>query len=127
MTLAHIFCYIVHTLAPILARIFLAVIWVDLTVGSLKTNGAVAGIRTYALFADPRILTRVISALIDVNLTGNSGVARMACASEIIHRWGCVNACSIVLAGIHWCTIVNVDFTVLTFVALWAVALVQGN
>ena len=51
----------------------------------------------------------------------------MACASESIHRRGCVNACSIILAWILWCAIVNVDFAVLTFVAIWAVALVQGN
>ena len=127
MTLTHIFCNIVHTLAPILARIFLTVIWVDLAVGSLKTNGAGAGIRTYALFADPRILTWVISALIDVNLAGVPGVARVACTSESIHRRGCVNACGIVLAWILWCAIVNVDFAVLTFVAIWAVALVHGN
>ena len=39
LTLAHIFRNIVHALAPILAKIFLAVIWVDLAVGSLKTDG----------------------------------------------------------------------------------------
>ena len=127
LTLAHIFCNIVHTLAPILARIFLAVIWVDLAVGSLKTDGAGAGIRAYALFADPRILTRVISTLIDVNLAGDPSVARMACAIEAIHRWRCVNTCSIILAWILWSAIVNVDFTVLTFVAIWAGALIQGN
>ena len=127
LTLAHIFRNIVHTLALILARIFLAVIWVDLAVGSLKTNGTGAGIRTYALFADPRILTWVISALIDVNLTGDPGVARMACASKVIHRWGCVNTRSIILAWILGSAIVDVDFTVLTFVAIWAVALIQGN
>jgi hypothetical protein len=127
LTLAHIFRNIVHTLAPILARIFLTVIWVDLAVGSLKTNGTGAGIRTYALFADPRILTWVISALVDVNLTGDPGVARMACAIEAIHGRRCVNTCSIILAWILWSAIVNVDFTVLTFVAIWAGALMQGN
>lgn len=72
------------------------------------------------------MLTRVICALVYVNLTGGAFITRMAGAGEAIHRRRCIDAGSVVLARVLG-AIVNVDFTVGTFVPIWTVAPILGD